>query len=326
MEFGEPASFVANTINGIAAPFIAFAAALLTFLAFWVQYQANLHQRTAFVNEQEQRKKDEEGRDKLWQKERFETRFFELLKIHRTNVDQMDVAGKIKGRKLFIHFYREFRYIYLWTELHEKALRKEKKIKRKTNLVEFSYKIFFYGIGINSEKHYLPDLDTSTKELFERIKPRLEACQEKYLEGQKSTIDRGLQIYDKPLATSADEYTLEMYFYPFDGYLNHLGHYYRHLYRTVQFVIKNKILELSEKVEYMEILRAQLSDFEQLLLYYNARAWFPEKWKIPFRDYQLIHNIPTDLATLGGTIFDYYRKEINELKMENKEPMFYDTK
>src|SRR5687768_5354252 len=39
---------IGDTFNGIAGPFIALAAAILTFLAFWVQYQANQEQKKQF--------------------------------------------------------------------------------------------------------------------------------------------------------------------------------------------------------------------------------------------------------------------------------------
>ena len=55
---------IGDTIGGILGPFIAIAAAILTFFAFWVQYKAN-----------EQQKLD-------LKIERFENKFYELLKLH----------------------------------------------------------------------------------------------------------------------------------------------------------------------------------------------------------------------------------------------------
>jgi hypothetical protein len=42
---------IGDTFNGIAGPFIAIVAAILTYLAFWVQYQANDLQRKDIKNQ-----------------------------------------------------------------------------------------------------------------------------------------------------------------------------------------------------------------------------------------------------------------------------------
>ena len=57
---------------GIMNPFIAIAAALITFAAFWVQYQAN----QSMLNEN--------------RKQQIITRFYEMLKIHRENVKELE--------------------------------------------------------------------------------------------------------------------------------------------------------------------------------------------------------------------------------------------
>ena len=41
---------IGDTIGGIMGPFIAIAAAGLTFIAFWVQYKANIQQRQDFFS------------------------------------------------------------------------------------------------------------------------------------------------------------------------------------------------------------------------------------------------------------------------------------
>jgi hypothetical protein len=59
---------VATTISGLSTPFIAIGAALLTFLAFFVQYRFNTEQRKDIAME------------------RFESMFFEMMRFHRENV------------------------------------------------------------------------------------------------------------------------------------------------------------------------------------------------------------------------------------------------
>lgn len=56
---------IGDTIGGIMGPFIAIAAAGLTFIAFWVQYKANIQQRHDIAIE------------------RFESNLFEMIHIQQ---------------------------------------------------------------------------------------------------------------------------------------------------------------------------------------------------------------------------------------------------
>lgn len=69
---------IGDTIGGTMGPFIAIAAAGLTFLAFWVQYKAN-----------EQQKEDILDLKTRAEKEKLETKFFEMIKFHRDNVGEL---------------------------------------------------------------------------------------------------------------------------------------------------------------------------------------------------------------------------------------------
>jgi hypothetical protein len=48
--FSEKDGVIGDTIGGTMGPFIAIAAAILTFLAFWVQYKANEQQKKRLEN------------------------------------------------------------------------------------------------------------------------------------------------------------------------------------------------------------------------------------------------------------------------------------
>ena len=69
--FVNEAAF-ATMINGLMSPFIAISAAIATFLAFFVQYQAN---KKMLVN------------NEIQQEER---QFYEMLHIHRDNVEKLE--------------------------------------------------------------------------------------------------------------------------------------------------------------------------------------------------------------------------------------------
>jgi heme/copper-type cytochrome/quinol oxidase subunit 2 len=85
---------IGDTIGGILGPVIAIIVAALTFLAFWVQYKAN-----------EQQKSD-------LKTERFESKFYELLKFHMTNVDEMNIGNAVFKRKCFVHMFYELKLCY----------------------------------------------------------------------------------------------------------------------------------------------------------------------------------------------------------------------
>lgn len=60
-------------------------------------------------------------------------------------------------------------------------------------------------------------------------------------------------------------------------------------------------LEQEEKHDYLTILRAQLTNQEQLLMYYNAVSDMGSNWikKGYATKYGMIHNMPVDLVVIG---------------------------
>lgn len=85
---------IGDTIGGTMGPFVAIAAAILTFLAFWVQFKANEQQRKDIALE------------------RFESNFFELLHFHQeiTNglllkCNMKSHPSEEKGRDVFQLLY-----------------------------------------------------------------------------------------------------------------------------------------------------------------------------------------------------------------------------
>lgn len=71
-----------------------------------------------------------------------------------------------------------------------------------------------------------------------------------------------------------------------------LGHYFRNLYTLVSFVDEN---EIDNRRDYTNIIRAQLSSCELLLLFYNCEVGIGrKKFKSLVEDYALIKNMPTD--------------------------------
>ena len=103
---------IGDTIGGIMGPFIAIAAAGLTFIAFWVQYKANIQQRHDIAIE------------------RFESNLFEMIHIQQeiTNgllVEKVDSGLDTKrGRDVFQYVYESADHrIWLGNECRTSTLK-----------------------------------------------------------------------------------------------------------------------------------------------------------------------------------------------------------
>lgn len=277
---------IGDTINGIAGPFIALVVAGLTFGAFWVQFLANKEQRKQFAAQ---------ARDT--EKQRFENIFYELLKIHRDNVSEMNIEDSVRGRKAFTSLFYEFRYIYFVfaKNYYESKDYFPNRDDEEFELTNLAYIVFFFGVGYNSSK--------VTDELFEKY-------QNKFFFLESINQLRRWRLDYKPLKErrkdliidfNNDRATFRIKYQPFNGHTGKLGHYYRHLFQTVKFVDKQDSKVIGKKYDYVKTLRAQLSNFEQLLLYYNCISvlgteWFNEEYI--FR-YEMARNIPLPYANFG---------------------------
>lgn len=289
---------VGDTINGVAGPFIAIIAAALTFGAFWVQYLANKEQRKQFAAQ---------ARDT--EKQRFENIFYELLKIHRDNVTEMNIEDNVRGRKAFTSFFYEYRYIYFVFAKNYYELKDyfDKRENEKYELTNIAYIIFFFGVGFNSNK--------VIEELFEKYQHKKffrESIEhlKRWRHNYKSLKERKKDLV---IDFNGDRATFRIKYQPFNGHSGKLGHYFRHLFQTVKFVDKQDSKIIDRKYDYVKTLRAQLSNFEQLLLYYNCLSvlgtdWIEEGYIF---HYEMVRNIPLPYANFGVKPRDFFKPDID---------------
>lgn len=314
-----------DTVGGFWGPGIGFIGAILTFLAFYVQYQAN-----------QQQKADLKDQKKNWLIERFESRYFELIKLHKDNVSEMNIADRLFGRRCFVPMFYELRYIYLIARIHQTRMATAIPLRLDilaVDILKLTYAIFFYGTGGNSEKQFVHKLNPAETDLFAQVKGWIENMQEIWVNhsahakstnaanSNKSNDDKCL-TYNKPVAKPEDDLTIELYYKPYNGHVNLLGHYYRHMFQAAKYVVEQEFLTEKEKYGYIKTFRAQLSNFEQLLLYYNAMAWFDEEWRELFTKYKFIKNIPLDLADFDVNPKEKYADYIKWLMEEKDEKLF----
>jgi len=250
----------------------------------------------------------------LWQysrnkKQKFENKFYELLRMHRQNVDEMKL-GSLEKREVFKGLYYEY-YTYVEILNNYFALNSNlKTVIDSPNRMNLAYKIFFYGNEFNNTIDELKKLNLDHEE-------RQKLQQE---------INTKLAEYSKKSENKEFSYKTiaNQYFVLFTPYLGHsqqLGHYFRHLFQTVKF-IDNSNLKDKEKYNYVKILRAQLSDYEQLMFFYNAisdlgSAWFENRKDSLTVKYKLLKNIPLPYA-MGYSPIDKYREfEISEKQIKS---------
>lgn len=203
---------VGDTIGGIMGPFVAIAAAILTFFAFWVQYKANEQQRKDIALE------------------RFESNLFELIHI------QQDITNNLI------------------------MVRKEGKtgsiIKAQgRDVFQLLYDNFNFGMGgkYPPPTHIIIGVKTLMK----------------HQDVQKYTDLKELGCLD---------------------------HYFRHLYRVIKYIDDAKVIDDKKKYEYTSIVRAGLSQYELIMLFYNCLSSNGvEKFKPLIEKYTLFNNIREDL-------------------------------
>jgi len=296
-----------DAMNGLMGPFIAMVAAILTFIAFWVQYRANELQRDDI---------------KL---ERFENKFYELIRMQNSTVSEFNINNVYHGRKSFLKMYEEMRFCFfsvkheLATIFHD-ADEDQLGFKRDDDkrILQIAYLIFFYGIGETSNdllKERLSGL--CSRHFADNIIEHLE--KRKVLNKQELTIQN-----DKKIVFDGS-------YLPFDGHISRLGHYYRLLFQAVKYVDNNAKLTIDEKRDYVRTLRAQLSAHEQVMLYYNTmtslgKAWLAgkDRYKSLLIKYKMIKNIPLPLAEFGCPIREEFKAEVEKYEQENPGKKFFE--
>lgn len=80
-----------------------------------------------------------------------------------------------------------------------------------------------------------------------------------------------------------------------------LAHYYRYLFNIVRFVDRSDF----SNGPYMNLVRAQISNDEALLLFYNGLSKQGENFKMYIEKYALLNNMPRDKA-LNPTHLKFY--------------------
>jgi hypothetical protein len=223
----------------------------------------------------------------------FDTHFFELLKLHRENMAEIEIGGKC-GRRAFVSLLREFRMI--WELVGIECTKLELSCSTAFK-IDLAYMAFYYGVGPNSTRVLLSSIIRKLpgdEVLVRRLARRMQKAQRAY-KGVENWKKRKQHQRRRKVLTKG--YKLSRLVYcPYDGHQSRLAHYFRHLYRMMKFV--DERAPKGKALDYADIVRAQLSNHEQAIFCLNALSQIGDDWADKktglIHRYHLIKNIPKD--------------------------------
>ncbi len=172
-------------------------------------------------------------------KQQVETRFFELLKLHRDNVAEMHSKGN-EGRNVLIEIKDEFHDLYFLvtkTYEHEKTQLPLKSWKK--NVIQIAYLIVYFGVD-----------NSSTLYLKKRIK-EIMSNEEMYNNFERFCLNLLRSNHEKVKEENKDKSKENRSYLRYDGHQSRLGHYYRHLFQTVKFINEqpSRLFGYPEKIQ-----------------------------------------------------------------------------
>lgn len=123
------------------------------------------------------------------------------------------------------------------------------------------------------------------------------------LSNHLNSIIYGEQSAIKDLSEATVEQTVEAYDKLYSEDKSDMSHYFRTIYHIIKFVDKS---EIENKKQYISIARAQLSSYEQILIFYNClHENGNEKFKPLIEKYALFKNIDSSLLVNQEHLKEY---------------------
>ncbi len=214
--------------------------------------------------------------------------FFKMLDYHYNQVNQLKIL-KIKkneycskyayGKRAFVVFKMQLSKLLI---IIEQINEKYKLGYSKETIADIAYISLFYGVNKEFEEFSKKRLNKlSNANLF------VEELQMEINNNKKYKLGRTNQTY--------------------------LSAYFRNLYNSIKLIDSDIYLSDEEKQKYIKILRAQLSDTELYIIFFNLLSRFGEKWKKNdyIIKYEFIKNIPSGY-TEDYKPNDYFPMEYEE--------------
>lgn len=274
----------------------------------------------------------------------FESNYLEIVKFCRAQVEQACVPNpdslrkdeqQIRARDIFNLFFsqieaavediktymqgKQFNELFVTQQEYERQLQIWGDKLQERTFSSIAYMITYMGVrkfnnSLLKNKYLSQYNPTYIDELLKHFKKRLAQYAPNKL--KNPTGDR---LHQTDIQNCNDK---EYY-----GFQDEIGNYFRLLYQAVSYVDNQQILAYQEKYNYVKILRGQMSNMEEVVLFYNSLcdlglAWEYEK---PKKDlitkYNLIKNIPADLTKISFERFypNVYYEYLKEKPASRKE-------
>lgn len=233
----------------------------------------------------------------------FESRFFELLRLHRDNVEEMKI-GHEEGRGVFISLLQEFREALLIVA--GSCISTENQLSQ-NDKASLAYLAIYYGVGANSSRMLREKTNGLFPEnLVETLIHALENTQRAYRLTKIMAKFSTSAEQSHRIGTELSEIT-RLDYCPFDGHQSRVGHTHRHLYHLIKYIDEHA--PEGRAREYADIVRAQLTNHEQAIFCLNILSPLGEAWTDPHHNfmqrYELIKNLPR-------TFFDRSEVDLEE--------------
>lgn len=219
--------------------------------------------------------------------------YYQMLDVQQKVIDEINVAQvrKVKqgesieiakGRKAFVEFKIQMKYLVM--AIKEVSERNGFDFSD-IDIADIAYAVFFHGSSKSWKPfmmEYLKDY-SDTERLVDAIIARLD--------------------YEKR-------------FILYRPNQNYLSVYFRNMYNAIKLIDNCKLINAEEKIDYVKILRAQLSNAELYILFFNLISRFGKKWidNGYVSKYQLIQNLPSKYCD-GYNPKDFFP----EIKFESEE-------
>lgn len=129
--------------------------------------------------------------------------------------------------------------------------------------------------------------------------------------GQLKVMYDDTSVYNEEIRPDYEVQQAKMkhaYAHFFEEYEPDLGHYYRNLYRIVIFIHEASLTE-EEKLNYIGIIKSQLSSYELILLFYFVNSEYGQKFKPVAKKYRMFENLNESLLFSSVKEFELFNGE-----------------
>lgn len=263
---------IANTIYGLTGPFIAIAAALLTYAAFVVQKRANDIQIES-VNEEIEKNKIES----------FENLLFKLIETHRENVKELSVEIPTSNNEYTeIYGQEAIRVLRFTLSIISYLFRVDKDIKKEIELEPkeiqiLSYLIFAHGLTLFSDSYFKQAKQFKKYAELSKVGIKVTEIINK-LSKSELTENDNKTAYSLQVAI-AKRKGIKILLNNSNNKMNTLSRYFRQIYQVYSFIDEQEFLTNEQKYKYAKMFRTNLTNNEQELIYNNILSPYGDPWR-----------------------------------------------